>query len=177
MYTDLRYALRQLRMNPGFTVVAVLSLALGIGANTAIFGLIDAVLLKNMPVKDPKELVQVIRIHPRWGATSPLSYPAFERFRDHNRVFTGMFAVTGISGMKIHLDGQTEQVDGQFVSGTFYSVLSVGAIHGRTFTADDDRIPGGHPVAVLSHSYWKRRFAFDPSWSAGLSLLTAPSIP
>ena len=163
MYTDLRYALRQLRMNPGFTVVAVLSLALGIGANTAIFGLIDAVLLKNMPVKDPKELVQVIRIHPRWGATSPLSYPAFERFRDHNRVFTGMFAVTGISGMKIHLDGQTEQVDGQFVSGTFYSVLGVGAIHGRTFTADDDRIPGGHPVAVLSYSYWKRRFAFDPS--------------
>jgi predicted permease len=162
MINDLRYALRQLRKDPGFTAVAVLSLALGIGANTAIFGLIDAVLLKNMPVKDPKELVQVIRIHPRWGVSS-LSYPAFERFRDHNRAFTGMFAVTGISRMKIHLNGQTEQVDGQFVSGTFYSVLGVGAVHGRTFTADDDRIPGGHPVAVLSYSYWKRRFALDPS--------------
>jgi len=160
---DLRYALRQLRKDPGFTAVAVLSLALGIGANTAIFGLIDAVLLKNMPVKDPKELVQVIRIDPRWGVAFFLSYPAFERFRDHNRAFTGMFAVTGISGMKIRLNGQTEQVDGQFVSGTFYSVLGVGAIQGRTFTADDDRIPGGHPVAVLSHSYWKRRFALDPS--------------
>ena len=163
MINDLRYALRQLRKDPGFTAVAVLSLALGIGANTAIFGLIDAVLLKNMPVKDPQELVQVIRIHPRWGVVSPLSYPAFERFRDHNRAFTGMFAVTGIGGMKVQLNGETEQVDGQLVSGTFFSVLGVGAVQGRTFTADDDRIPGGHPVAVLSYSYWKRRFALDPS--------------
>src|SRR5262245_11684100 len=131
MFNDLRYAFRQALRNPGFTAVAVLSLALGIGANTAIFSLIDAVALKTMPVKDPKELVEVIRVHPKWGYSS-LSYPAFERFRDRNQVFSGTLAVTGISSMKIQLNGQTEHANGQFVSGTFFSVLGVRAIRGRT---------------------------------------------
>src|SRR5262245_25813696 len=98
MLNDLHYSFRQLLKSPCFTAVAVLSLALGIGANTAIFSLIDAVLLRTIPVKDASELVQVIRVHPKWGDGS-LSYPAFERFRDHNQVFTGIFALTGISSM------------------------------------------------------------------------------
>src|SRR5262245_45580606 len=119
MLNDFRFAIRQLGKNPGFTAVAVLTLALGIGANTAIFSLIDAVLLRTIPVKDPNELVQVIRVHPKWGDGS-LSYPAFERFRDHSRAFTGIFALTGISSMKIQINGQTENVAGQFVSGTLF---------------------------------------------------------
>src|SRR2546426_932062 len=143
MLNDLHYALRMLRKNPGFTAVTVLTLALGIGANTAIFSLVDAVMLRMMPVKNPEELVQLVKVDPKWGPGS-LSHPTFERFRDHNQVFSGIFAVGGLGGLRVNLDGQTERVEGQLVSETFYSVLGVHAIVGRTLTANDDKVPGAH---------------------------------
>jgi predicted permease len=158
---DLRYGLRQLRSNPGFTIVAVLTLALGIGANTAIFSLVDAFLLRNLPVKDPQQLVLVNRVTPKGQMESDFPYPAFEQFRDRNHSFSGIFAWDD-STMSVTVDGQAEFLSGDFVSGSYFRVLGVGAEAGRTFTPDDDRT-GGAPAAVISHNYWKRRFSLDPA--------------
>jgi predicted permease len=141
---------------------AVLSLALGIGANTAIFTVIDTVLLRMLPVKDPGELVQIMNVSPKdRRPNAAFSYPAFERLRDR-QLLRGMFASAGLR-LNVNADGQAELARGQLVSGSFFTVLGVQPVIGRTFTADDDRVPGGHPVAVISHGYWKRRFALDPA--------------
>jgi putative ABC transport system permease protein len=154
---DLRYGLRMLRKSPGFTAVAVLTLALGIGANTSIFSVIDAMLLRPLPVRDPGQLVQVAQ------NASSFSYPAFKRFRDENHVFSGVLAVSWLNQLDIGIDGQTESVDAQLVSGNFFSLLGVGVAVGRTFSANEDKSPRQNPVAVISYGYWKRRFALDPS--------------
>src|SRR5579863_1019724 len=158
---DLRYGLRMLAKNPGFTAVAVLTLALGIGANTAIFSLIDAVLLKTLPVAHPEELVLM-----RWESphvvTDFLPYPTFAQLRDSSQAFDGMFAFCS-PWLGTDVDGKPGIASGQLVSGSFFSVLGVRAIRGRTFTAEEDRVPGGDPVAVISHRYWKRQFALDPA--------------
>lgn len=158
---DLRYGLRTMRQSPGFTAVAVLSLALGIGANTAIFSLVDAFILRQLPVKDPQQLVLVKRVTPKGGVKADFPYPTFEQFSDRNHSFSGMFAWDG-SAMSVTVDGQPEFVSGDFVSGSYFDVLGVRATLGRTFTADDDS-PGKAPVAVISYNYWKRRFAEDAS--------------
>jgi putative ABC transport system permease protein len=158
---DLRYAWRTMRRSPGFTVTAVMTLALGIGANTAIFSLIDAFLLRLLPVRHPEQLAIVQRALPMGGIHDSFSYPAFEQFRDRNRSFSGMFAWDG-STVILSIDGQPEVVSGDFVSGSYFDVLGVKAIVGRTFTAADDR-PGNPPVAVISYSYWSRRFGGDTS--------------
>jgi predicted permease len=139
--------------SPGFTAIAILTLALGIGANTAIFSLVDAFLLRLLPVKNPEQLVFVR------GGDFP--YPTFEELRDHSHSFSGMFAFDQ-SHVNVIVDGQGEYVDGDFVSGSYFDVLGVNAILGRTFTSDDDK-PGKKPVAVISYGYWKRRFDGDPS--------------
>ncbi|HXJ95529.1 MAG TPA: ABC transporter permease [Terriglobia bacterium] len=160
---DIRYALRVLIKNPVFTVVAVLTLALGIGANTAIFSLLDQVLLRLLPVKNPQQLVLLtMRGHhygSNWGGNA-ISHPMFRDFQSHNQVFSGMFCrfptqVSVISG------GQAEPVDVELVSGTYFNVLGVGAAIGRTFTPEDDRVPDGHPLVMLSYSFWQRRFGGD----------------
>jgi predicted permease len=156
---DVRYALRMLRKNPGFTTVAVLTLALGIGANTALFSLIDAFLLRELPVKDPQQLVIMNRLTPKGGLRDDFPYPAFEQFRDRNHSFSGIFAWDG-STMSVTVNGQPEFVSGDFVSGSYFDVLGVHAHVGRTFAEDDDK-PGRPPVAVISFSYWKRRFSQD----------------
>jgi predicted permease len=162
---DLRYAARVLLKNPVFSVVAVLTLALGIGANTAIFTLLDQVLLRLLPVKNPQQLVQLTMVGRHygsiWGANT-ISYPMFRDFQDHNEVFSGMFCrfPTPVS---LTFGGQAERVDGELVSGTYFSVLGVTAALGRTFTPDDDRVPRGHPLVVLSYNYWKQRFGGDPA--------------
>jgi predicted permease len=162
LFQDLQYGFRMLRRSPGFTATAVLSLALGIGANTAIFTVIDTVLLRMLPVKDPGELVQIMSVSPKdRRPNAAFSYPAFERLRDRQLV-RGMFASAGLR-LNVTADGQAELARGQLVSGSFFTVLGVQPVIGRTFTADDDRVPGGHPVAVISHGYWKRRFALDPA--------------
>jgi predicted permease len=163
---DVRYAGRTLRKGPGFTSVAVLSIALGIGANTAIFTLLDQVLLRLLPVKDPEQLVLVTSrgfwYGDTWGDGSVLSYPLFADLRDHNDVFTGMFCRRNHS-LHIGSGEWTERVRGELVSGTYFHVLGVNAHLGRTFSANDDRVPRGQPVAVLSHGYWRTRFASDPA--------------
>ncbi len=161
---DLRYALRTFRKSPLFVTVALLSLAFGIGANTAIFTLVDQLLLRLLPVKDPQQLVLLWGRGPHYGSNNGryrLSYPMYQDFRDHNQVFSGMFARWG-TPMNVSFEGKTERLDGELVSGTYFPVLGVGAALGRVFTPDDDRTPGGHPLAVISYRYWVSRFARDP---------------
>ena len=161
---DLRYAIRTFRKSPVFVLVALLSLAFGIGANTAIFTLVDQVLLRLLPVKDPQELVLLWGRGPHYGSNNgrhKLSYPMYEDFRDHNQVFSGMFC-SWETAMSVSSDGRTERVDGELVSGTYFPVLGVGAALGRMFTPDDDKTPGGAPYAVISYRYWRSRFAGSP---------------
>jgi predicted permease len=162
---DLRYAIRTFRKSPVFVGVAVLSLAFGIGANTAIFTLVDQVLLRLLPVKDPQQLVLLWGRGPHYGSNNgryKLSYPMYEDFRDHNQVFSGMFCRWETS-MSVSSDGRTERVDGELVSGTYFPVLGVGAALGRLFTAEDDKTPGAAPYAVLSYRYWLGRYAGSPT--------------
>jgi len=157
---DLRFAVRTFKKSPVFLAVAVLSLALGIGANTAIFTLVDQILLRLLPVKDPQQLVLLWGRGPHYGSNTgsyKLSYPMYEDFRDHNQVFSGMFCRWATS-FSVSSEGRTERVNGELVSGTYFPVLSVGAALGRVFTPGDDRVPGGHPVAVISYRYWLSRF-------------------
>jgi predicted permease len=161
---DLRYALRTFRKSPVFVVVAVLSLAFGIGANTAIFTLVDQLLLRLLPVKDPQQLVLFWGRGPHYGSNNgryKLSYPMYEDFRDHNQVFSGMFCRWQTS-MSVSSDGRTERVDGELVSGTYFPVLGVGPALGRLFAPEDDKTPGGAPYAVLSYRYWLSRYSGSP---------------
>src|SRR4051812_45517010 len=162
---DARYAVRTLAAAPAFTVVVILTLALGIGANTAIFSLTDQVLLRMLPVQSPERLVVLDGPGAFRGRTfnnNTFSYPMYRDFRDQNTVFDGVIArfpapLTLLSG------GQSERVQSELVSGNYFDVLGVHARIGRTLTPDDDKTPGGHPVAVLSHNFWMRRFAGDPT--------------
>jgi len=161
---DVRYAARVLAKNPVFTVIAVLTLALGIGANTAIFTLLDQVLLRLLPVKQPQQLALLTmrgnHYGNNWGGNA-ISYPMFRDFQDHNEVFTGMFCrfPTRVS---LTFNGQAERVEAELVSGTYFNVLGVTTILGRTFTPEEDRAPEGAPLIVLSYNYWRQRFGGDP---------------
>jgi len=154
---DIRYGLRQLRRSPGFTAAAVVTLALGIGANTSIFSVVNAMMLRPLPVRDPAQLVEVAQGGPTF------SYPAFRRFRDENHVFLGVLGVYWQKGLDATINGQAETLDAQLVSGNFFSLLGVDAVSGRTFTTEEDGLPGRNPVAVISYGYWKKRFGLDPS--------------
>ncbi|MGH9140451.1 MAG: ABC transporter permease, partial [Vicinamibacterales bacterium] len=163
--SDFRFALRTLVNAPAFTIVVVLTLALGIGANTAIFSLTDQVLLRMLPVKSPEQLVVLDGPGVFRGRTfnnGTFSYPMYRDFRDQNTVFDGVVARFP-APLTLLANGQAERVQGELVTGNYFDVLGVRAHIGRTFTPDDDRTPGGHPVAVLSHNFWMRRFAGDPS--------------
>jgi predicted permease len=156
---DIRFALRHLLKNPAFTCVAVLSLALGIGANTAIFSLVDAVMVKMLPVRHPEQLVALDSFTQR-GEQRDFSYPLFTYLRDRKPSFSGVFAASdGTSRMatKMPSSGDTEQAEVQMVSGEYFQVLGVDAFVGRLLTPDDDTT-GANPVAVLSYNFWQRRF-------------------
>ena len=162
---DLRYSLRVLFQNPGFAAVAVLSLALGIGANTAIFSIVDAVLLKWLPVSSPQELVVIARnpVEPSVG----FNYPDYEYIRDHNQVFSGILVSGGGRALSMTVPdegshGSSELVPGTLVSGNYFQVLGVTPAIGRLFTPEDNKTPGAHPIAILSYDFWKTRFASDP---------------
>jgi len=161
---DFGYALRTLRRSRGFAAVAALTLALGIGANTAIFTLLDQVLLRLLPVKNPQQLVLLtMRGHHygnNWGGNA-ISYPMYRDFQDHNEVFSGMFCRFP-QPVSMTYGGQAERTQGELVSGTYFSVLGVGTVLGRGIGPEDDRVPDGHPVVVLSYDYWKQRFGGDP---------------
>src|SRR5262249_53513293 len=162
MFQDLRYGARMLVKYPGFTCVAALTLALGIGANTAIFSLIDAVLLKTLPVNNPERVVLLERA--LGGKTvTQFPYRAYKQIRDQNEVLSGLLAYHPLR-LSVSVDNRAEPaVAGQLVSGNYYAVLGVHAALGRTIVPDDDRAPGEAPVCVISHNYWRRRFAGDPA--------------
>ena len=159
---DIRFALRHLLKNPAFTCVAVLSLALGIGANTAIFSLVDAVMLKMLPVRHPEQLVALDSFTQR-GEQRDFSYPLFTYLRDRKPSFSGVFAASdGTSRMatKMPSSDDTAQAEVQMVSGEYFQVLGVDAFVGRLLTPEDERTGAG-PVAVLSYNFWQSRFAGD----------------
>jgi len=162
---DFRYSVRILRKSPVFLAVAVLSLALGIGANTAIFTLINQLILQPLPVKNPEQLVMLAGRGKHYGgnnAPDRLSYPMYQEIRDKNEVFSGMFC-TYPSTVSASFDGRTELIGADFVSGNFFPVLGIGSAIGRVFTASDDLYQGAHPLAVLSYGYWRTRFNSDRS--------------
>jgi predicted permease len=172
MFQDLRYGVRMLLKAKGFTVTAVLSLALGIGANTAIFSLLDAVLLKALPIERPEQLVVVATSATGTAGTvfagpggpsivSSFSYPIFRELRDKSPVFSGVFG-HDVLPMSMSGGGQTERVLGELVSGNFFSVLGVHPHLGSVFTDSDDETPGAHAVAVVSYNFWQRRFSANP---------------
>lgn len=161
---DFVFAVRTCARAPLFVGVAVLSLAFGIGANTAIFSLTDQILVRMLPVRQPEQLVMLSAVGRHYGGNmgwNRISYPMYQDFRDHNSVFSGMFCFTE-SDMSLSYSSRTERVSGELVSGNYFPVLGVHAAIGRLFTANDDKLQGGHPVAVLSYGYWQTRFAGSP---------------
>jgi putative ABC transport system permease protein len=169
LWKDITFGLRMLAKSPGFTAIAVITLALGIGANTAIFSLMNQVLLKELPIKNPEQLEILRAPGPKTGhvstdgdSTESFSYPMYKGLRDTNAVFSGILARYGFAA-SVSNRGQTDRATGEVVSGNYFEVLGVQPAIGRVFTQDDDRVPGAHPVVVLSHSYWTRHFGGDPS--------------
>lgn len=158
---DLRFGLRVLRKQPGFTLIAILTLALGIGANTAIFSLVNTVLLRPLPIAQPERVFEITPL--REGADIGVtSYPVYKDFRDRNDVLAGLAAYRFVP-MSLSQHGNNERVWGYLVSGNYFDLLGVRAVQGRVFTQEEDRAPGAHPVAVLSYGCWQRRFGRDPN--------------
>src|SRR5438876_6305236 len=155
---DLRYGRRMLAKNPGFTAVAVLTLALGIGANTAIFSLVDAVLLRLLPVRNPEQLV-IFAHGGREPSTRGSNHPLYEFLRDRNQSLAGLFAFWPVD-LKVRTGAGAQSVAGQFITSNYFSVLGVNPSIGRTLAAGDDSDPA---VAVISHRFWQRNLGADPS--------------
>ena len=161
-YTDLRHAFRMLAKSPGFMAVAVLSLALGIGANTAIFSLTYAVLMRPLQVDDPDRLVAVFTRYKGSGPYGRSSYPDYRDFRDQSDVFSGLAAHT-VTPVSLSSDDSAQVVLGKVVTANYFSVLGVGAAHGRTFLPEEDYPSRAGDVCVISDGLWKRRFGSDPA--------------
>jgi putative ABC transport system permease protein len=165
---DLRYTLRSFRMNPGFALIAITALALGTGANTALFQLLDAVRLRSLPVRQPQNLVE-LRIpdmtHARgdWLRDAALTNPLWERIRDNQTALSSTLAWADES-LEVSLNGESHQINGLWVSGDFFNVLGVKPMRGRVFAAaDDKRGCGFAPGAVVSYGFWQRKFGGDPA--------------
>src|ERR1700687_3154288 len=178
---DLKFAVRQLLKTPALSAVVVSTLALGIGANTAVFSLVNDVLLRSLPVRNPGDLVlfrnidgprgRLSRAGENNGAIDPItgrnastsfSLLTFDRFRDHHPALSGVFAYAPFNQVNLLIDGQPETITlGQLVSGDYYGALGVSAILGRTLTPADDQ-PSAPPVAAISYRHWENRFASDP---------------
>lgn len=158
MGQDLRYGLRSLQRNPAFTSAAILTIALGVGANTAVFSFMDAVLLRSLPVTHPNELV-FLEMAGAAGTSGPPSYPCFVRLRTEASAFSGLTAFSG-DELRIEIDGQPEQIMGQAASGNYFDLLGVKPALGRLLRAEDEQL--NPPVAVISERYWRKRFGGDP---------------
>jgi predicted permease len=161
LWQDLRYGFKTLVKDWGFTVVAVLSLALGIGANTTIFTFANALLLRPLPVYEPDRLVAVSTSYVGGGLYGPTSLPDYKDLRDRNEVFSGV-AAHSYSPMALTGDDRPEVVIGQHITWNYFSVLGVEPMLGRSFLPEEDQTPGSHPVAILSYRIWDRRFGSDP---------------
>jgi hypothetical protein len=163
---DIRYALRQLRKSPGFTLTVILTLALGIGANAAVFTLFDQVLLRMLPVERPKELVRFHWSGAFSGSMSSFggdshnyfSYPMYKDLRDKNQAFAGI-AAADKTQVGVSWRNQAESKDAEVVTGNYFQLLGLKPVAGRLLTPQDDTAKNANPVLVLSYSYWKTRFA------------------
>jgi predicted permease len=159
---DVRYGLRQLLKHPVFTILAVVSLALGIGANTAIFSLVNTVLLRPLPVKEPSQLIEVYGSLNNGADFTLQSYLNYKDYRDRNDVFSGLFVYRIVVASLSH-SGSNERVWGYLASGNYFEILGVKPMLGRSFLPEEDHTPGSHPVVVLSYTCWQKRFAADPA--------------
>src|SRR5580698_5075605 len=168
---DLRFSLRQIRRSPGFMITAVLTLALGVGANTAIFSLLDQALLRSLPVRDPERLVILSATGKAWqghssnhggGVEKSFSYPMYRDLRDKGAAFDGLIA-TSPATVGVTRDNSSDMAGAEIVSGNYFSVLGVPAAAGRLLTQADDSTPGANPFVVLSFNYWKTHFGADAS--------------
>ncbi len=162
---DLRYGIRTLVKNPAFTLVALATLALGIGANTAMFSLLDQVVLRLLPVRHPEQLVIVRETGNHYGnsfGANTISWPMFEDLRDNNQVFSGMFCRFPAT-VTIGYGDRAAQISAELVSGLYFPILGVGAALGRTIAPDDDAVPDSQPVVVLNYSFWRTYFDGDPT--------------
>jgi putative ABC transport system permease protein len=159
LWQDIRYALRTLAKNPGFSAVAVLTLALGIGANTAIFSVVNAILLRPLPFRDPDRLVMIYETIP----SAPLIGPSFENYKDFRDQAQSFEAMSAVHNATVTLTGanEPERLPAQFTSATMFPLLGVNAMVGRTFSPQEDRA-GGQPVAMISYGLWQRRFGGSP---------------
>jgi predicted permease len=161
-WKDLRYAFRMLLRSPGFTFVAVLALALGIGANTAIFSVFNGVLWRPLPVKDPQQLVILACKTPSFDFPLNVSYPDFQDYRQLKTVFSDLIAYTP-SPVNFGSEGRPERAWTEMVSGNYFSMLGIEAVRGRTFAPDEGWVPGKDPLVVLSYKFWQKRFGGDPT--------------
>jgi hypothetical protein len=171
-WQDLRLAIRGLRRGPGFAAAAVLTLAIGTGANVAIFSIVDHALFRALPVPAPEELVNLSSPGPKTGSTSGnsnigpttaiFSYPLFKDLQSIQTVFTDVAAQRDFEA-NLSFRGEASHEPGWVVSGSYFPVLGIQPAVGRLFTPDDDRVAGAHRVVVLSHDYWQRRFGEDPT--------------
>ena len=168
---DFRFALRQMRRLPGFVITAVVTLALGVGANTAVYSLLDQALLRSLPVEKPEQLVVLSAPGKAWnghtgdhgaGPEKSFSYPMYRDLRDQAKVFSGLIA-TAPTSVGIAHDRTSEVGDAEIVSGNYFSVLGVKPALGRLFSQSDDTAPGANPVVVLSHRYWATHLGADPN--------------
>ena len=160
MMKDIRYAIRGLLKRPGFVAVAVITLALGIGANSAIFSLVNTVLLRSLPVERPSEIVSVA-VRGKGDSLSAFSYPNYKDFRDRNDVLSGLLVYRFVP-LSLSRSGVNERIWGYEVSGNYFDVLNVKAIQGRTFLPEEDKMKNANPVVVISYDSWQRRFGGDP---------------
>ena len=158
---DIRYGVRQLRRSPAFTVTAVLILALGIGAVTAVFSLIDAALLRMLPVEKPEQLVEFKAANPALPPNDTFSYPTFQTLKSQTQVLAGAFAFRKLFKVDVEVDGRSGLAEGQLVSGNYFTVLGVGAAQGRTILPIDESLAGQAPVAVIGYDYWRTRSASE----------------
>jgi len=160
LINDIRYGLRNFVKRPGFTAIAIITLALGIGANTAIFSLVNTVLLRPLPVPHPEELTEVYGTFHNGADYTIQSYLNYKDYRDRNDVFSGLMAYR-FSPMSISHESRNERIWGYLVSGNYFDVLGVQPFLGRYFTPEEDRTPGAYPLAVISYGCWQKRFASD----------------
>jgi predicted permease len=161
-WKDLRYAFRMLLKSPGFTLIAMLALGLGIGANTAIFSVFNGVLWRPLPVKDPQQLVVLASKTPSFDFPLNVSYPDFQDYRQLKTVFSDLIAYTP-SPVNFGSEGRPERAWTEMVSGNYFSMLGIEAVRGRTFAADEGWVPGKDPLVVLSYKFWQKRFGGDPT--------------
>ena len=160
MPLDIRYGVRMLLKKPVFSLIAIITLALGIGANAAIFSLVNTAILRPLPVANPNRFVSLNNVNE--GRLFPVfSYPNYKDIRDRNEVFSGLIAYR-FAPLSLSHDGVNERLWAYVVTGNYFDVLGVKSAAGRLISENDDRTPGAHPVAVVSYEYWQKRFGKSP---------------